>query len=89
LSIPRGIRTGIRWHRCQVRYGRRLAEGLPSQTVLNLHRVVHSAPKHVVRWNLISRNTCGLVDPPRVPRCVVQPLDAHEVRRVLEAAGTR
>jgi integrase len=63
-----------------------LNAGLKPQTVLNLHRTLHSALKQAVRWHLLIRNPTELVDPPRVRRREVVPLDAEQARRLLKAA---
>jgi integrase len=61
----------------QALYNAKLNAGLKPQTVLNLHRTLNSAFKQAVRWNLVARNVCELVDPPRVVREEVQPLDIN------------
>ena len=48
---------------------------LATRTVLHFHRVLKRAPGHAVRWQLLSRNPCDLVDPPRVQPTQMHPLD--------------
>jgi integrase len=62
-----------------------LAAGLSPQAVTNLHRVLHRALEHAVRWNLVSRNICDRVDPPRVARHEIQPLHVEQARAFLAA----
>ena len=70
----------------QALYSQKLREGLSAQTVVHIHRVLHRALVQAVRWNLVARNVCDLVDPPRVSRREVRPLDAEQSRRFLTAA---
>lgn len=49
----------------QALYAQKQAEGYSSTTVLYLHNVLHKALKSAVRWGLVPRNVCDLVDPPR------------------------
>ena len=39
--------------------------GLSAQTVLHHHRILHPALKQAVRWQMVSRNVCDAVEPPR------------------------
>jgi len=71
----------------QALYNATLSAGLKPQTVLNLHRTLNSALKQAVRWNLVARNVCELVDPPRVVREEVKPLDTKQASRFLLAAA--
>ncbi len=71
-------------------YSRLLERGLSPKTVRDIHVVLHGALKHAVRWNLVSRNVTDQVDPPRVKRDEIRPLNPQEVQALLASAkGTR
>ena len=63
-----------------------LGKKLSPRTVGHVHRVIHVALKTAVRWNFISRNPADLVDPPKVPRFEIKPLDIQQTRALLNAA---
>jgi integrase len=67
-------------------YTKKLEEGLSSTTVISFHNVLHKALETAVRWNLISRNICDLVSPPRRKRFEIQPLSIEQVQQLLAAA---
>lgn len=69
-------------------YDRLLGRGLSAKSVLNTHRLLHRALEDAVRWGMLVRNPCDLVDPPRATRPAVRALDAGEVARLLEASAT-
>jgi integrase len=50
------------------------------------HAVLRRALKQAVKWNLVPRNVCDAVDPPRVPKRTITPLTAEQVRKLLKAA---
>jgi integrase len=60
--------------------------GLSPRTVLHHHRLLREAFHQAVRWQLLARNPCDAVEPPRPPRAEVQVLDEQGVRRMLDAA---
>jgi integrase len=68
-------------------YARKIEEGLSPTTVLGLHKVLHLALEKAVRWNLVPRNVCDAVDPPRRKRYEFQPLNQEQVRQFLAAAS--
>ncbi len=68
-------------------YAQLLAEGLPSATVLQIHRVLSRALKVAVQRGLLARNVCPLVDAPSLKRQDVEPLNADEARRLLQACS--
>jgi integrase len=70
----------------QMFYTKKLEEGLSTTTVISFHNVLHKALETAVRWNLISRNTCDLVSPPRRKRFEIQPLSIEQVQQLLAAA---
>jgi integrase len=67
-------------------YTQKLRDGLSATTVTSFHNVLHKALETAVRWNLIARNPCDLVSPPRRKRFEIQPLSTEQVRQLLAAA---
>ena len=70
----------------QLFYKNKLEEGLSATTVISFHNVLHKALETAVRWNLIGRNTCDLVSPPRRKRFEIQPLNMHQIHQLLAVA---
>ena len=70
----------------QAFYSKKLEEGLSATTVVSLHNVLHRALETAVRWNLIARNPCDLVSPPRRKRFEIQPLSLPQIQQFLAAA---
>ncbi|MBO0795733.1 MAG: site-specific integrase [Ktedonobacteraceae bacterium] len=68
------------------RFYTKLGERLSSKTVHEVHGVLRLALANAVRWNLVSRNVCELVKPPRVVKRDVKPLTLHQARALLEQA---
>ena len=66
-------------------YREKLAAGLAPRSVGHIHRVLHVALETALRWDLVSRNVCDLVDPPRVDRGEYQVLNPEQARRFLQA----
>lgn len=60
--------------------------GLSPRTRLHVHRVLSTALTQGVRWQIISRNVCQAVDPPRAPRAEIPALGPEEARRLLQVA---
>jgi len=69
----------------QALYSRRLGAGASPNTVVQLHRILHRALGDAVRWGLVSRNVCDLVDAPRAQRKEMQALSADEARELIRA----
>jgi integrase len=67
-------------------YKKKLEEGLSTTTVISFHNVLHKALETAVRWNLIARNTCDLVSPPRRKRFEIQPLSMQQIQQFLAVA---
>jgi integrase len=65
---------------------RKLGESLSPAMVGAVHQVLHRALEHAVRWELVPRNVCDLVDPPRAVSPEMRALSPVEARRLLEAA---
>lgn len=65
------------------------ARGLSPQSVLHLHRVLFTALKQAVAWQLIPRNIAEAVTPPRPEHREVAAMTPLQVAQVLETvAGT-
>lgn len=64
--------------------------GLSSRTVHHMHRVLMQALGQAVKWELIVRNPCDDVAPPKVERASMNTYDMADTARILEAArGSR
>ncbi len=70
----------------QAFYIEKRKEGLSPTTITIFHSVLHKALDCALRWNLVPRNVCGLVSPPRRERFEVRPLTAEQAQKLLEAA---
>ena len=60
-----------------------LRAGLSPTTVHHLHMVLHRALHQAMRWGLVSRNVCDMVDPPRRNRTEFQTWDAAQAGGVV------
>ena len=69
-----------------VRLYRTLSTDLSPRSVNHVHRCLHSALETAVRWGIVARNVCDLVDPPRVPRVEMRSLSLEQSRALLLAA---
>ena len=70
--------------RVQSLYTGKLKEGLSPKTVQSIHGVLHKALDNAVKWNLIARNVCDVVSPPRVPQTEKQVLTVQQARILLD-----
>jgi integrase len=61
--------------------------GLSARTVQYTHAVLHRALKQAVRWSMVPRNVCEVVDVPQVRREEMRPLNAEQARRLLRTAS--
>ena len=52
----------------QAFYSKKLSDGLSPKSVNNIHGLLHKALSNAVKWNILPRNVCDAVTPPRVPR---------------------
>jgi integrase len=68
----------------QAFYSRKISEGLSPKTVNNVHGVLHKALDNAVKWNILPRNVCDAVTPPRVPRKELNYLTSDQARILLE-----
>ncbi len=77
-------------HHVQKLYTDLLASGKHPSTVRKIHRVLHSALQTAVKQQVVGRNVCDAVEPPKVPARELRVLTEEELRTVLRAAeGTR
>jgi integrase len=51
-----------------------------------MHNLLHKALDDAVRWNLVARNVCDAVSPPRRKRFETHSLNAEQVQQLLTAA---
>ena len=63
----------------------RLAAGFSAKTVRYVHQVLRTALGVARRWELVDRNVATLVDPPRVKRPQIRPLEPDGARRFLDS----
>lgn len=68
-------------------YDNRVRAGLSTTTVLHIHRVMHRALEHAVRYGLVTRNVAKLVDAPRPAHHEMAVLSVEQVHRLLDVAG--
>lgn len=68
-------------------YQRLEANGLSRQTILHVHRVLFTALKQGVRWQLVTRNVAEAVSPPRPVRRHVAPFTSQHAAAVLAAVA--
>lgn len=64
----------------------KLKEGLSANTVTGQYRILSEALNHAVRWDMVNRNVCKAIDPPRIESVEMLALDVPGVQRLLEAA---
>ncbi len=72
--------------RIQAMYSEMLAEGKGARTVQLTHLRLQQALSLAVQWNIIARNPCDLVTPPRTQRKELRTWNREDVRRFLDAA---
>jgi integrase len=68
----------------QVFYSQKMSDGLAPKTVNNIHGVLHKALDNAVKWNILSRNVCDAVTPPRIPRKEKNVLTKQQAHTLLE-----
>ena len=66
-------------------YNKKRQEGYAPQTVQHIHRVLHRALNDAVKWSLVARNVCDLVDTPRVPKLEMRALSPEQSQDLLAA----
>src|SRR5215472_16994228 len=67
----------------QAFYAKKAEEGLSATTINHFHNMLHKALDTAMRWNLVARNVCDLVSPPRRKRYEVHPLTLDQVHKLL------
>ena len=67
-------------------YQSKLDSGLAPGTVRLMHGILHKALEQAVKWGVLPRNVCKATTPPKPNTKEIHPLDAEQVREILEAA---
>src|SRR5439155_26289454 len=67
----------------QAFYTKKLNEGFSALTVISFHNLLHKALDTAVKWNLVARNVCKVVSPPRRQRFEVKPLTLEQIQKLL------
>ena len=67
----------------QAFYAKKSEEGLSATTINHFHNVLHKALDTAMKWNLVARNVCDLVSPPRRKQFEVHPLTLEQVHKLL------
>jgi len=71
-------------------YATLLQAGKHPRTIVHVHRVLHAALQHALRLEVVARNVCDAVTPPRVRPSEIPVITEEEVARILRASeGTR
>lgn len=70
----------------QALYTAKLAEGLSTTTVNHLHQVLHRALDTALRLDLVVRNVCERIDPPRMRHHEMTTLSEEQAHTLLVAA---
>jgi integrase len=70
----------------QAFYTKKRKDGLAPKTVNSIHGILHGALDNAVRWNLVSRNVCDLVSPPKVVKPEIQALTLEQANKLLGVA---
>jgi integrase len=70
----------------QTFYAGLIKSGLSSSMVQCMHALLHKAFDNAVLWNLVARNVCDTVAPPRLTTKEIQPLSADQAHILLDAA---
>jgi integrase len=68
----------------QAFYSQKISDGLAPKTVNNIHGVLHKALDNAVKWNILPRNVCDAVTPPRIPRKEQKVLTKQQAHTLLE-----
>src|SRR5436309_2133880 len=66
-----------------------MSEGLAPKTVNNIHGVLHKALDNAVKWNILSRNVCDAVTPPRIPTKEQNVSTKEQAHTLLEEVRTQ
>ena len=68
-------------------YAAMAGRNLSPRTIRYTHAILGSAFKQAVRWNMLQRNPCDVVELPRMERKEMQAFSPEEVTRFLSAAA--
>jgi integrase len=63
-----------------------LESGLSARTVQHIHRVLHEALKHAMKWGLIWRNPAEAVDVPKVQPTEIHTPETATILRLIDSA---
>lgn len=85
-SIGRVKLAKLRPSHCQAVLDTMIASGQSSSSVLQCHRVLSSALRQAVRWQILATNPATGASPPRIDRKARNVPDANAVRDLLDAA---
>lgn len=77
---------GLRPEHVQGLYASMRERGLSAMTILHTHRLLKEALSHAVKWQVLARNVCDVVDPPQPERKEMTAMDVEAVSRLLEAS---
>src|SRR5258708_549176 len=67
-------------------YTQKSTEGLAPGTIHRIHAILHGALEQAVKWNLVGRNVCDVVDPPVAQSKEHRVLTKDEAKQLLVAA---
>ncbi|MDP9439302.1 MAG: site-specific integrase, partial [Actinomycetota bacterium] len=67
-------------------YRKKLDAGLSPTTVRKIHATLYKALKQAVRWQLVPRNVCDSVTPPRATKVEIEALTREQVKGLLDTA---
>lgn len=68
----------------QAFYSKKLKEGFAPKTVKNIHVLLHKALNDAVKWNMLPRNICDAVTPPRLSHKEHTVLTVEQARTLLK-----
>jgi len=66
-------------------YNRKQKDGLSPKSIHGIHGVLHKALDNAVRWNLVARNVCEVVSPPRLVKPEIQSLTMEQAHKLLKS----
>lgn len=66
-------------------YNQKQKDGLAPKSIHHIHGVLHKALDNAVRWNLVARNVCEVVSPPRLVKPEIQSLTMEQAHKLLES----
>ncbi|MDI9447935.1 MAG: site-specific integrase [Bacillota bacterium] len=66
-------------------YTDKLRAGLSARTVLHHHRILHAAMEAALKWQLIGRNICKFVVPPKAKKYKAKIYDMEQLIKLLAA----